>query len=91
MIFDHQLPTQNLLARSMFDPAALNSVVQRALADSPTIPEDAHGAFLTVANQDGIKAVIAVKLVDTWTVKAVVDHAWGSSSVNYGVAITGTF
>jgi hypothetical protein len=73
------------------DPAAIQHLVARALAASPDIPEDAHGAFLTVANQESLKAVIAVRLHGDWTVQSVVEHAWGSKTVAVGVVISGTF
>jgi hypothetical protein len=76
----------------MFDPAALTAVVQRVLANSPDIPEDHHGAFLTVANEQGIRAVIAMKIGDEWRIQADVAHAWhAGSTITYGVQVSGTF
>jgi hypothetical protein len=76
----------------MFDPAALEAVVQRVLATTPEIPENHRGAFLTVANEQGIRAVIAVKVGDEWTIKADIAHAWhADSKITYGVQVTGTF
>jgi hypothetical protein len=75
----------------MFDPHALQAVVAKTLHESPAIPEDAHGAFLTIANQDSIKAVIAVRLQGDWEVQAIVEHAWGSRRVEVGVVVSGTF
>lgn len=75
----------------MFDRDALSAIVKKTLDENVTIPEDAHGAFVTVANNEGIKAVIAVKLADQWTVKAVVEHNWDTKDVQYGVSVTGTF
>ena len=76
-----------------FDPAALERVVQRTLADV-TIPEGQRGAFLTVGNQDGVNAVIAVKVGEGWSVGAYMDvdrqpdDEWGAE---YGVVVRGTF
>ena len=79
--------------RRMFDRAALDRVISMALDTSLVIPEDARGAFVTVANQIGVKAVIALKVNDAWRVEAVVAHEWkrppGAST--YGVKVTGTF
>ena len=76
----------------MFDPAALTAVVQRVLVNSPDIPENHRGAFLTVANEQGIRAVIAVKIGDDWTIKADIAHAWhADSKITYGVQVQGTF
>ncbi len=76
----------------MFDPAALEAVVRRTLAASPDIPEDHHGAFLTVANEQGIRAVIALRVGDDWQIRADVAHAWhAGSTITYGVQVTGTF
>lgn len=74
-----------------FDPAALQHVVAKTLADSPDVPVGAQGAFLTVANTEGIQAVIAIRVADQWQVKAVVSHGWASSTVDYGVSVTGTW
>lgn len=77
---------------ALFDSRALQHVVEQALTDSPEVPDGKRGAFLTVANQDGIKAIIAVKVDDRWTMKAVVEHPWASDDpIQYGVEITGTF
>jgi hypothetical protein len=77
---------------ALFDSRALQHLVEKTLTDSPEVPEGKRGAFLTVANQEGIRAVIAVKVDDRWTLKAVVEHPWASSdTINYGVEITGTF
>ena len=75
----------------MFDQRALEAVVTRTLEANVLIPADARGAFVTVANRDSIKAVIAVKIADQWAVKAVVEHEWGTKDVNFGVSVTGTF
>lgn len=75
----------------LFDPAALQHVVATTLADSPDVPVGARGAFLTVANNEGVKAVIAVRVADGWQVKAVVSHGWASTQVDYGVSVTGTW
>ncbi len=76
----------------MFDPAALDAVVSRVLLNTPDIPEGHHGAFVTVANQDGIRAAIAIKVGDEWHVEASVSHGWhDGSAVAYGAKVTGTF
>jgi hypothetical protein len=75
-----------------FDPAALQLAVQRTLADSPDIPEGARGAFLTVANQQGIKAVIAIKVAEGWLVQASVSDRWTDpDQVEFGVRLHGTW
>jgi len=77
---------------SPFDPQALQLAVERTLADNPEIPEGAQGAFLTVANQEGIKAVIAVKINDRWQVQAAVSDRWADlSKVEVGVSVKGTW
>jgi hypothetical protein len=75
----------------MFDPAALQAVVAKTLHESPHIPEDARGAFVTIANRESIKAVIAVRVKGDWEVQAVVEHPWGSKTVEVGVVVSGTF
>lgn len=83
-----------MIPSGLFDQDALEATVRRTLDDAVlVIPPDAHGAFLTVANQDGIKAVIAVRIADAWQVKAVVEHDWRdkADAVTYGVTVTGTF
>jgi len=78
---------------SLFDPKSLELAVQRHLVDAP-IPDDKRGAFVTVGNADGVKAVIAVRTGDAWTLGAFVDvdrrpdDHWG---VDWGVQIKGTF
>lgn len=75
-----------------FDPHALQLAVQRTLEDSPEVPEGAKGAFVTVANQDGIRAVIAVKVADSWQVQAAVQHGWhDGDTLEYGVSVRGTW
>ncbi len=47
---------------------------------------------MTVANQDGVKAVVAVKIADRWTVQAVVEKSWHADDpITYGVVVSGTF
>jgi hypothetical protein len=77
---------------SPFDPKALELAVQRTLHESPDVPDDAKGAFLVVANQDGIKAVTAIKIDDRWRVEGVVSHGWHEGdTLEYGVSVRGTF
>jgi hypothetical protein len=79
---------------TLFDERALQLAVQRHLESVP-IPEGKRGAFVTVGNQDGVRAVIAVRVGDEWSVGAFLDvdrhpddHDWG---VDYGVIVKGTF
>lgn len=79
---------------TLFDPAALEKAVQKHLADVP-IPEHKRGVFLTVGNRDGVKAVVAVRTGDQWSLGAFVevekrpeDEHWGA---DYGVFVKGTF
>lgn len=75
-----------------FSPEALELAVQRTLQDSPIVPEGARGAFVVVANQDGIRAVTAVKIEDRWQMEAVVSHGWHEGdTLEYGVQIKGTW
>jgi len=78
---------------TIFDPAALEKVVQRHLADVP-IPEDKRGAFITVGNQDGVKAAIAVRVGDTWSVGAFLDvekRPGDDWDAEYGVLVRAVF
>jgi len=76
-----------------FDPKSLELVVQRHLA-TVSIPEGKRVAVLTVANQDSVKIVTAVRAGGDWTLGGFVDIArepddhWG---VDWGVQIKGTF
>lgn len=76
----------------IFDPHALESVVARTLAESPDVPEGARGAFVLVGNQDAVRAVVAVKVADQWTVKAFVEvEQKDLKHPTYGVSVTGTW
>ena len=80
------------MTAGMFDAMALDAIVQRTLLDNPTIPEGAHGAFVMVANANGIKAIIALKIAETWTVDAVVEREWRDDApIKFGVTVTGSF
>lgn len=79
---------------TLFDPKSLELAVQRHLADVP-IPEGKRGAFLTVGNADGVKAVVAIRTGENWSLGAFVDvekrpedEHWGA---DYGVFVKGTF
>lgn len=81
----------NMVARGMFDQAALNAVVKKTLDENVTIPEGARGAFVLVANNDGIKAVTALKIKGDWQIRGVVEYDRADNDVQYGVSVTGTF
>lgn len=74
----------------MFTQDALEKAVNDAFLMSSGIPENHKGAFVTIVNQDGVKAVIAHKLNNTWIVTAEVDHPW-AGDLEYGAAIQATW
>lgn len=73
----------------IFDPAALEKVVNDTL-NNYDVPAGHKGAFVTVANGDGVQAVIATRLNDTWQVQTNVgfthDHG-----VEYGGSVKATW
>lgn len=74
----------------MFSPAELDAAVKEAFVTATDIPPGHRGAFVTVADQDGVKAVLAQKLNDTWTVTGYVDHPW-MGGLSYGATIQATW
>ena len=75
----------------MFEPAALQHLVATTLAEVD-IPADKRGACVLVANQDSVKAVLAVRVGDGWKVQAVVEHEWtNGAEITYGVSVVGTW
>lgn len=60
----------------IFSPDKLRETVQRAL-DQPDVDlTDKRGAFVLVADQDGVKAVTAMRVNDVWTIQAAVEQPW---------------
>lgn len=78
---------------TLFDPKALELAVQRHLAEVP-IPEGKRVAVVTVANQDSVKVVTAIRGGDNWTLGGFVDidrqpdDHWG---VDWGVTVKASF
>lgn len=73
-----------------FTNTALTKAVNDAFAVSSGIPEGHNGAFLTIVSQDGVKAVIAHKIDNHWTVTAQADHGW-KGKLDYGATIQATW
>jgi hypothetical protein len=74
----------------MFSPDELNAVVQQAFKVQSDIPAGHKGAFVTVADKDGVKAIIAEKLGGNWVITGSVDHPW-SGGLSYGATIQTTW
>ena len=74
----------------LFTDIALTKAVNDAFLLSSGIPADHRGAFVTVANKDGIKAVVAHKINERWVITAQVDHPW-SGNLNAGATIQATW
>ncbi len=73
-----------------FSPESLQKAVQEALMNDPAIPPGHRGAFVTVTGPTGVKAVIATKLNDHWTVTGEVDHPW-TGGLTYGATVKATW
>ena len=54
----------------MFEPQALQKIVKDSLVN---VPEDHHMAIVTVANKDGVRTAVAVKINNEWDVQGYVD------------------
>ncbi len=75
----------------MFERADLTSTVQRMLATAtPPIPPEKRGAFVVVAQDGVIHAVIAARVAGDWQIKASFEHS-KEEGVAYAVGVTGTF
>lgn len=75
----------------IFDPKSLQAVVQRTIAQSADIPAGARGVFLTVVTPEGLKALVAVRAGDRWTVQGSVDVARELNDFTFAVTVKGTF
>lgn len=76
---------------SIFSDEALQNIVAKTLS-TVEIPDNKQGAFLTVADNFGVTAVVAIKVHDDWQIHAAVSRAWkDGNSLEYGVSVTGTF
>lgn len=73
-----------------FSQADLAKAVNDAFAVSQDIPTDHRGAFVTIANEHGVTAVVAHKIDDHWTVTGQIDHPW-SGGLDYGATIQATW
>ncbi len=73
-----------------FSDADVATAVSQAFAVAEAIPPDHRGGFVTLADQDGVKAVIAEKVGGVWAVTAYVDHPW-SGALQYGATIQATW
>lgn len=62
---------------TVFDAASLHTAVVQALADAAIPAKDTH-AFALVATSDGrVKAVVSMRVGDTWEIDSVVTIAKG--------------
>ncbi len=73
-----------------FTPESLQKAVQTALMNDPDLPPGHKGAFVTVATHEGVKAVVATKLNDHWTVTGEVVLPW-AGGLNYGATVKATW
>lgn len=74
---------------TVFDYNALAKAVNETLTTTD-VPVAHRGAFVTVADGHGVKAVVAVKVGDTWKIQGVVEQAW-HGGVNAGVSVKATW
>lgn len=70
---------------NLFSDQELRRVVRETL-DNADIPGDHKGAFVTVVDDKGVRAVVAAKVGDHWTVQGAVDHAW-SGDLTVGATV----
>lgn len=73
----------------MFETEALRKSVREALVD---VPKDSKVAILTVANQNGVKFVTAIKIDDNWDIQGFVQVQKDTVdnhgvNVDWGVAV----
>jgi hypothetical protein len=69
--------------------AALASRVQALVAEEGAVPAGAHGAIVTVVNQDLVEVTLALKTPHGWTVEVVAQHEWkGAQAVHATVTKT---
>lgn len=69
---------------------ALTKAVNDAFAVASGIPPGHKGAFLTVADTTGVRAVVAHKIDDHWVVTGQVEHPW-AGKLDYGATIQATW
>lgn len=68
------------------DQAAIAKAVTDALTVSTSIPPGHKGAFVTIVDDSGVKAVVADKISGVWTVTGYVEHPW-SGGLDYGTTL----
>lgn len=67
----------------MFEDEAIRKIVMEQLVD---VPEDHHIAFVTVANKESVKAVVAIKIKNEWEIEGYVT-ARKNAKLDYGAML----
>lgn len=68
----------------MFEQEAITKVVKEALVN---VPEDHKVAMVTIANNDGVKAVVAAKIDDEWQIDFYGNYSIPKKHFDYGVVV----
>lgn len=60
----------------MFSQEDIRRIALDVVSAPDVVPPGKRGAFLLVADQSGVKGVLAAKIGARWTVTEVVEHPW---------------
>lgn len=64
-------------------PHLISDTMANINAALATLPPDAHGAIISVADQSGVNAAVVAKIADQWSVVAFVGKTW-TGPIQYG-------